>query len=702
MRKWIMLIGLLAAAGSLAACSAVEAGINRLILIGEINEANARGYERIEAGEYEAGIASLERAVELVYEARPELEHLQEEIRLNEVYDSPFNNLSWAYHILGDYERSLAYIDKALRILPNTDVEYVNKGNALHGLSRHEEALESYNMAISLNPESGHAHYGKGMAHYELGQYAQSRDAFLAYHELVPDDPDGVEMLGYVHLAMGEWEEAGQYADMLLDMLEEDPVYAFDLKADVLEAAGDSEGLRQLLATYGSLAPDSAAPWAGVIRRLGWLGELEAAWDIHAEATARFSREAEVYIAMGDVLLDEGEHRAALALYEQALALPSGGAEALEAKQTALYYGDRYMACADLGEQNLEKHPDAFRLHWLTGQCLLELEDYERAADFFAAFARQYPDDGDILAQLAYAQLSLGRRSDAAATAAASLALVPYQDLALYVNSQLEERGRPLGERIAGFFRENYLYEIEDPAGLLDRMAAENPAPRQIAEWIDRLKRDDDPFTIMIFGEEYDALMADDDGDIFFEMLGDAAYFRIYRFDHNTDDRFILLADAIPEPEKKVLVLDLRDNGGGDTDSANRILDVLLPETASSMLIDKYGYTTTYYSDASWLPFREIFVLVDEGTASASELLALGLATYRHGVTLVGRPTFGKGVGQLVFEDPEHRVFLLVVNHYWNVRERNVTDSPIRPDIRVSGYSLDGFLKPVHAALARE
>lgn len=699
MRKWILLVGLLSGTFSLTACSVLQNGIQRLELIWEINEINARGHALLEEGDYTAGIAELERAVALIYEARPELEHLQEEKRLGEVYDAPFNNLGRARRDLGDYERSLEYIEKALLILPNSDAEYVNKGNALYGLDRNEEALDSYRQAISLNEDSLYAYYGMGMIHYDQWQYEQALQAFKRYHELAPEDPDGVEWLGYVHLAMDRLDEAGLYADMLLDMLEDDPAAAFPLKADVLEAAGDADGLQQLLARVASRAPNSAEPWAGVIRRLGRLGEGEEARAIFAEATVRFPREGQLLLAMGDVLLDEGDPLSALGYYEQALALPSGELDARNAKLRALYYGNRYLACVEFGEQSLRKHPEEFGLLWLTGQCLMELEDYERAAVFFESFADRFPGDEDILAELAYARLKLGHRSDAAAAAAASLALAPHQDLALYVNRQLDELERPLGERIAEFFREFYLYETEHAEDLLVRLETENPAPAQIAAWIDGLKRADDPFTVFVYGEEYDALLAEDDGFLAHEMFGDLAYFRIYRFDRNTDDRFILLADAIPEPETKVLVLDLRGNTGGDTDSANRVLDALLPETASSMLIDKYGYTSTYYSDASWLPFREIYVLVDEWTASAAELLALGLDTYLDNVTLVGRPTYGKGVGQLVFEDPEHRVLFVVVNHYWNVRQRNVSDSPIRPDIAVEDDSLESYLKPAFASL---
>src|SRR5690606_5918706 len=112
------------------------------------------------------------------------------------------------------------------------------------------------------------------------------------------------------------------------------------------------------------------------------------------------------------------------------------------------------------------------------------------------------------------------------------------------------------------------------------------------------------------------------------------------------------------DTETKVLTIDLRMNGGGDTLAASNILDVLLSSCVTCTLIDKDGYTYNYYSDPSQIKFDRIFILVDGYTASASELLTLGLKTYINNVTIIGDNTYGKGVGQLVFEDKSRKLMV--------------------------------------------
>lgn len=49
--------------------------------------------------------------------------------------------------------------------------------------------------------------------------------------------------------------------------------------------------------------------------------------------------------------------------------------------------------------------------------------------------------------------------------------------------------------------------------------------------------------------------------------------------------------------------------------------------------------------------FNNIYVLTNENSASCSKLVTLGLKTYLDNVTVIGKRTYGKGVGQLVYKD---------------------------------------------------
>ena len=103
----------------------------------------------------------------------------------------------------------------------------------------------------------------------------------------------------------------------------------------------------------------------------------------------------------------------------------------------------------------------------------------------------------------------------------------------------------------------------------------------------------------------------------------------------------------------------------------------------------------TYYSDANIVKFKRIFVLTNEHTASSSELLALGLKKNLPNVTIVGRPTYGKGVGQTVYENKSKKYLIYLVSFYWNVNEKTIMAKKINPDVRVNGNNLNTFIKTV-------
>lgn len=116
-------------------------------------------------------------------------------------------------------------------------------------------------------------------------------------------------------------------------------------------------------------------------------------------------------------------------------------------------------------------------------------------------------------------------------------------------------------------------------------------------------------------------------------------------------------------------------------------------------LIDKDGYRYNYYSDASQIKFKPIFILIDKYSASASELLALGLKTFLNNITVIGSNTYGKGVGQNIYEDKERNIIVFLVNHYWNVREQNIKDVGITPDVYLKLEDLSNYIDVINKVL---
>ena len=147
----------------------------------------------------------------------------------------------------------------------------------------------------------------------------------------------------------------------------------------------------------------------------------------------------------------------------------------------------------------------------------------------------------------------------------------------------------------------------------------------------------------------------------------DVAYIRISSFSEEVDKN---VKDALAQMQKKTkngirgLVIDVRNNPGGDLGVIVRILDYLLPEGPIVRIIDASGEVVhTYTSDESEIQ-APMVVLINENTASAAELFTSALLDYDKCVT-VGQTTYGKGVMQNIITLPDGSGIRLTT-HYYN------------------------------------
>lgn len=139
------------------------------------------------------------------------------------------------------------------------------------------------------------------------------------------------------------------------------------------------------------------------------------------------------------------------------------------------------------------------------------------------------------------------------------------------------------------------------------------------------------------------------------EMLDNGvAYLRITGFESkatqdakSTYDEFCEHLDALKVAGMEKLIIDLRDNPGGDLNVVCEIADLLLPEGTITYTEDKHGKRSTLKSDNNELNVP-MTVLVNGGSASASEILTGSLKDYEK-ATVIGTKTYGKGIVQTVF-----------------------------------------------------
>ncbi len=132
---------------------------------------------------------------------------------------------------------------------------------------------------------------------------------------------------------------------------------------------------------------------------------------------------------------------------------------------------------------------------------------------------------------------------------------------------------------------------------------------------------------------------------------------------------------AFLDEGKTKLVLDLRDNGGGDLDEAERVADLLLRVNKEIYSVRYPREEVTKFASKTVYSFDHISIFLNEHSASASELLALSLKmNLGNRVDLIGPSTYGKGVGQLVYTNPVNHTKFYVVNFRWTVKNKDVDD----------------------------
>ena len=144
------------------------------------------------------------------------------------------------------------------------------------------------------------------------------------------------------------------------------------------------------------------------------------------------------------------------------------------------------------------------------------------------------------------------------------------------------------------------------------------------------------------------------------------AYMRITSFGAKTHQEFVTKLDSLKKCGMKNLVLDLCGNGGGYLTAAVGILGELIDEEQLVVYTEGKKNPRYDYLSKGAGTFRKgnLVVLVDETSASASEILAGAVQDWDRGL-IVGRRTFGKGLVQRPFQLPDGSMIRLTIARYY-------------------------------------
>ncbi len=156
-------------------------------------------------------------------------------------------------------------------------------------------------------------------------------------------------------------------------------------------------------------------------------------------------------------------------------------------------------------------------------------------------------------------------------------------------------------------------------------------------------------------------------------LKDDMGYFKVNRFAESTFKEFKLALKKLQKKGAKKLVLDLRDNPGGYLGIAEQMADEFLKEGKLILFTkNKKGkIDKTYATDSGSFEDKPIYVLINERSASASEIIAGALQDNDIG-TIVGRRSFGKGLVQREMALGDGSAVRLTVSRYYTPTGRSI------------------------------
>jgi len=164
-------------------------------------------------------------------------------------------------------------------------------------------------------------------------------------------------------------------------------------------------------------------------------------------------------------------------------------------------------------------------------------------------------------------------------------------------------------------------------------------------------------------------------------MPKDICYIRLSSFISRNASKEI--SDILTKStDKKAFILDLRSNPGGLLSNAIYISDMFLNGGAIVSTVDRDGYKETTKANRGTLTTKPLVVLVDKGSASASEIFSGAIKDNKRGV-IVGTQSFGKGLVQEINKLPNNAGINITIQKYLTPNGTDIHKKGITPDVLV-------------------
>lgn len=171
------------------------------------------------------------------------------------------------------------------------------------------------------------------------------------------------------------------------------------------------------------------------------------------------------------------------------------------------------------------------------------------------------------------------------------------------------------------------------------------------------------------------------------QLSADVGYIKISQFGLDTASLANKAASELKAKGVSKIILDLRNNGGGYVDQAVSVAGIWMDQ--KTVLSERFRGAEIDVKRTASNPLlnlssgNKLVVLVNEGSASASEILAASLRD-NAGVKLVGEKTFGKGSVQEVLELNDESRLKITIAHWFTPNGKSIDKAGIEPDVKVS------------------
>lgn len=169
-------------------------------------------------------------------------------------------------------------------------------------------------------------------------------------------------------------------------------------------------------------------------------------------------------------------------------------------------------------------------------------------------------------------------------------------------------------------------------------------------------------------------------------------YIRVAQFQDKTGSEFVMALNKLKKKGSKLngLIIDLRNNPGGTLHSSVEVADAVLD---GGLIVYTQGRLESAHSEFSATPGdltngTPIVVLINGGSASASEIVAGALQDHRRAV-IMGTDSFGKGSVQTVVPLSKNRAIKLTTARYYTPKGRSIQAQGIVPDITVERAKIE-------------